>query len=302
LASAVHVTDSYLTLKGEAMQKHTLTWGFVLMVALGLWVLMGCLSSAEAVLTIRSAAVVNGVAVVEGGNAPRAAPISWEGTRVTQANNGGNFTFQGVVPADCVGRLEDGVAADAIDVALANCGPSSGVPAPVPQTGQTMPFAAGDDGSIRAGVPWPSPRFTDHGNGTVRDNLTGLIWLKLATCFGDQSWQDALNAANALASGSCGLSDGSVAGDWRLPNIRELLSLVGFGFFNPALSNAAGTGKCTTTDCAFSGVILTSIYWSSTTIADFSGPSFPWGMDLYFGHTGNFSVSVGFAWPVRGGD
>jgi hypothetical protein len=46
--------------------------------------------------------------------------------------------------------------------------------APVPQTGQTTSYAAGDDGAIQAGVPWPSPRFTDHGNGTVRDNLTGF--------------------------------------------------------------------------------------------------------------------------------
>jgi hypothetical protein len=159
------------------MSKRLLMWGVVLTVAV-LTVLTGWLSPAEAVLTIRSAAVVNGVAIVEGGNAP----ISWDGARVTQANNGGNFAFQGVVPADCVGRLEDGVAADTINVALANCGPVSEAPAPVPQTGQTTPYAPGDDGSIRAGVPWPSPRFTDNGNGTVRDNLTGLIWLKNGSC------------------------------------------------------------------------------------------------------------------------
>jgi hypothetical protein len=75
------------------MQTYRLMWGVVVVVALGLGVLTGVLSPAEAVLTIRSAAVVNGVAVVEGGNAPRAAPIFWEGARVTQANNGGNFAF-----------------------------------------------------------------------------------------------------------------------------------------------------------------------------------------------------------------
>jgi hypothetical protein len=77
------------------MQKYMSTWGVVLMVVLGLCVLMGLSSSAEAVIIVRSAAVVNGVAVVEGGNAARAAPIFWEGARVTQANNGGNFSFQG---------------------------------------------------------------------------------------------------------------------------------------------------------------------------------------------------------------
>jgi hypothetical protein len=198
--------------------------GVVLMVVLGLCALTGLLSSAEAVLTIRSAAVVNGVAVVEGGNAPRAAPISWEGTRVTQANNGGNFSFHGVVPADCVGRLEDGVPADAVDVALANCGPVSGAPAPVPQTGQTHCWditwspttcdGTGEDGDYQAGVDWPAPRFTNRGNGTVRDNLTGLFWLQDSGCGGNNHpWWDALTFANTLASGMCGLTDGSVAGD-----------------------------------------------------------------------------------------
>jgi hypothetical protein len=216
------------------MQTHMLRWEPVLMVTLGLWVLLGWCSSAEAVLTIRSAEVVNGAAVVQGGNAPRGAPIVWDGARVTQANNGGNFAFQGGVPADCVGRLEDGVPADAVDVALANCAPVSGAPAPVPQTGQTqcwdpsantsnvlIPCAnTGLDGDLQAGVPLPSPRFTDPGNGTVRDNLTRLIWLKQANCFGTRSLANALEAATTLASGSCGLSDGSVEGNWRLPNVK----------------------------------------------------------------------------------
>jgi hypothetical protein len=33
------------------------------------------------------------------------------------------------------------------------------------------------DGEIRAGVAWPTPRFTDNGDGTATDNLTGLTWL-----------------------------------------------------------------------------------------------------------------------------
>jgi len=46
-------------------------------------------------------------------------------------------------------------------------------PAPVPKTGQTTSYASGDDGDLELGTAWPSPRFTDHGNGTVTDNLTG---------------------------------------------------------------------------------------------------------------------------------
>ena len=36
----------------------------------------------------------------------------------------------------------------------------------------------GHDGDYQMGVPWPDPRFTDNEDGTVTDNLTGLIWLE----------------------------------------------------------------------------------------------------------------------------
>jgi hypothetical protein len=247
------------------MQKHMLTWGSMLMVALGLWVLMGWHSSAEAVITIKSAAVVNGVAVVEGGNAPRGAPIVWEGLRVTQANNGGNFAFQGVVPADCVGRLEDGVPADAVDVALANCG-SVSQGGGMLKTGQTTCYdsagnvitctGTGQDGEFQAGTPGPTPRFTDNGDGTVTDHLTQLTWPKSLCCLGQQTWANALAAANALANGhvACSLADGSVAGDWRLPNRNELESLLDLGRSdNPSLP------------AGHPFVNVLSDYWSSTT-------------------------------------
>ncbi len=59
-----------------------------------------------------------------------------------------------------------------------------GLRAPVPKTGQTTSYATGDDGILQKGVVWPIPRFKDNNNGTVTDNLTGLIWLKNANCFG----------------------------------------------------------------------------------------------------------------------
>jgi len=61
----------------------------------------------------------------------------------------------------------------------------------LPQTGQTGCWdingttvtctGTGQDGDKLAGVPLPVPRFTDNSNGTVTDNLTGLIWLKNAS-------------------------------------------------------------------------------------------------------------------------
>jgi hypothetical protein len=111
----------------------------------------------------------------------------------------------------------------------------------------------GQDGALQKGVS-VSPRFTDNGNGTVKDNLTGLTWLKNANCFGLRSWSQALTDANGLASGACGLTDGSGAGSWRLPNARELQSLINLQITFPAL----------TAGHPFTGV--QSIYtWTSTT-------------------------------------
>lgn len=83
-----------------------------------------------------------------------------------------------------------------------------------------------DDGALQKKVPWPEPRFTDNPDGTVTDNLTRLIWLREANCWGLLSWHDALVKCNDLKSGWCGLEDGSSAGDWRLPDRNELVSLL----------------------------------------------------------------------------
>jgi hypothetical protein len=144
-------------------------------------------------------------------------------------------------------------------------------------------------------------------NGTVRDNLTGLIWLKNADCFpGDGNgltWTGALQAANTLASGSCGLSDGSVPGDWRLPNRNEFQSLLDIGFVNPSISNAAGTGQWTEGD-TFLGAQGT-IYWTSTTIpptiSSAENAARAWTFHLSDSQTTSVpKVRLCHVWPVRG--
>ena len=185
-----------------------------------------------------------------------------------------------------------------------------GAPAPVAKTGQTTCYDAGgaviacagtgQDGELRKGVAWPNPRFTDNGNGTVTDNLTGLIWLKNANCaaISPATWAPALTSAKTLASGACGLTDGSVAGDWRLPNRKELFSLIDDAYFNPALSNAAGTGQWTE-GSAFSGV-QSSYYWSSSTYVGY--PANAWLVYLDGGYVGAVSkTGAYYVWPVRGG-
>ena len=143
----------------------------------------------------------------------------------------------------------------------------------VPRTGATIDISAvsGDDGELQKGVPIPIPRFTDNSNGTITDNLTDLIWLRNANCLGSLdvaapfTWLEAMETANNLQSGQCGLEDGSVLGDWRLPNIRELVSLINFNYHNPALSNTVGTGQWSEGNPFINVQGLSSFYWSSTT-------------------------------------
>ena len=176
---------------------------------------------------------------------------------------------------------------------------------------------AGQDGDLQAGVAWPVPRFTDNGDGTVTDNLTGLIWLRDANCFGERTWFAALDLANSLRNGECGLSDGSVEGDWRLPNILELQSLSHYGFVDPAVPDTVGDGKCQNGDPFLN--LQSWFYWSSTTyeICSRRDPASAWCVNMFDGHLapgsggsaadcfqGNliFDKNDRFlVWPVRGG-
>jgi hypothetical protein len=77
---------------------------------LGLGVLVGLISSAEALIKIETAEVQNGVAFIKGNGAVLGAQITWEGTAVTTANNkNGGFSFFSVLAADCRGKLRDTV-------------------------------------------------------------------------------------------------------------------------------------------------------------------------------------------------
>jgi hypothetical protein len=165
--------------------------------------------------------------------------------------------------------------------------------APVPKTGQTTSLAAGDDGALHMGVASPTPRFTDNGNGTVTDNLTGLIWMKNANAFGEKTWDQAVIVAKNLKTGDdgTGLTDGSKAGDWRLPNLREFQSLIDYGRMNPALPD----------NHPFTGV-QAWYYWTSTTYA--SDTTLAWDMGIGIsGQTQGFQKVNGddYVWCVRGG-
>ncbi|MBF0627152.1 MAG: tandem-95 repeat protein [Magnetococcales bacterium] len=160
------------------------------------------------------------------------------------------------------------------------------------RTGQTVSYATGDDGDLQKGVAWPDPRFTDNNNGTVTDNLTGLVWMKNANCWGRMDWSSALIKITGLNAGTqtcTGYTAGTYS-DWRLPNLNELQSLIDFSFSYPVL----------TASHPFSGV-QSSSYWSATTLADNAIQS--WLVYLFDGRVDfDFKTGMYHVWPVQGGD
>jgi len=83
----------------------------------------------------------------------------------------------------------------------------------LPKTGQTKCYdesgteisctGTGQDGEIQAGVAWPGPRFTDNGDGTMTDNLTGLMWTTNANLPGGyKTWQQALDYVAGMNAGT----------------------------------------------------------------------------------------------------
>ena len=146
----------------------------------------------------------------------------------------------------------------------------------------------GQDGDIQAGVEWPDPRLEDNDDGTVTDNLTGFLWLKDASCFVTRTWASALSQCNTLNNGECGLTDGSVEGDWRLPNRFELESVLDMGESLPALPSGH----------PFSDVV-SGWYWSSTTYDGVK--SFGWSINMA-GCQCNRETKTkeNYVWCVRG--
>lgn len=147
--------------------------------------------------------------------------------------------------------------------------------------------------------PPVTPRLNDNGDGTVTDNMTGLIWLKDAKCFGSLTWYEAMRAAASLTDGQCGLTDGSATGDWRLPKRAELLTLVGELYKYLTLRNTMGTDQWREGH-PFSGVQL-GPYWSATTCESY--PTTAWlVLSLYHGRIDYESKThPHYVWLVRDG-
>jgi Protein of unknown function (DUF1566) len=142
---------------------------------------------------------------------------------------------------------------------------------------------SGQDGEWRRGIPWPVPRFEEKGQ-AVLDRLTGLTWMENANRAElPMSWQEALDYVAATnQERALGYAD------WRLPNRRELRSLMSHQTRKPALPEGYPFRN-----------VYPGWYWTSTTAA--INTAYAWyvhteGARMFYGQKEQFFL----VWPVRG--
>lgn len=156
-----------------------------------------------------------------------------------------------------------------------NCYDANGEQIPCTGTGQ--------DGEFSNGIKWPDPRFTLQ-NDVVFDQLTDLSWLRNANLsVFPMNWHESFNYINKMNQ-----ENAFGYNDWRLPNRRELRSLMSYQTRLPALPH--GHPFCD----VFSGW-----YWSSTTAV--INPEYAWyvhmeGARMFYGGKDQSYL----VWPVRG--
>ncbi len=137
-------------------------------------------------------------------------------------------------------------------------------------TGHIKAYPAGASGpmgnyvrAVRGGTTYGINDFVNNGNGTVTDKATGLMWQKADSVY-SMDWEATLSYARKS----------TLAGynDWRLPNVKELQSIVDYSH-SPSASNSANRGPAIDTDffniTALPGGTTNyspdyGYYWSST--------------------------------------
>jgi len=139
---------------------------------------------------------------------------------------------------------------------------------------------------------WPDSRYTASdisGDNVVTDNQSGLMWkqcsegLSGADCLTgaltSHTWQQALTLAQTQnTTGFAGFSD------WRLPNQKELRTLVARNCYNPSINENAFPNT------------PSNWFWSSSPIANFDNyawiVSFSYGIDVSFSRDNNGRVRL----------
>jgi hypothetical protein len=115
---------------------------------------------------------------------------------------------------------------------------------------------------VRGNPTYGENAFQDNGDGTITDQATGLMWMANDSGEG-LNWEEALAYAEGFEYAGYG--------DWRLPDAKELQSILDY-------TRAPGTTGSAAIDPVFSSTGLTNeagepdfpSYWTSTTHANWS--------------------------------
>jgi hypothetical protein len=135
-------------------------------------------------------------------------------------------------------------------------------------------------------------------DGTVTDKKTGLMWTQNANFFNaSMTWTDAFTNVkniNNLPLGCTSSAEVDCYTDWRVPNIKELQSLIDYGHTSPAMPEKYE-------DAFTQDSVKNYYYWSSTT--NLNNPySSAWAVYMVTGLvTGQSKSNPCYVWPVRGG-
>ncbi|MFZ4454849.1 MAG: DUF1566 domain-containing protein [Bacteroidales bacterium] len=122
--------------------------------------------------------------------------------------------------------------------------------------------------------------FTDKGDGTIRDNYTGLTWQKSPSTTA-MTWDAALAYSKTVTLGG--------KSDWRVPNIKELQSL-----------NDVSRAKPSINKTYFPTIVTSAFYWSST--SQYKTPTVAWDFNTDYGVvTYNDKTQSKYVILVRGG-
>ena len=121
----------------------------------------------------------------------------------------------------------------------------------------TCAQAAADTCQSETAVPSTTPagRFLVHGNGTVTDTATGLMWAQCAEGLSGSACTDGAAAQFTWVDALSRARDSTHAGytDWRLPTVKELSSIVEERCWGPAINLAV-----------FPNTPRSSYFWSAS--------------------------------------
>jgi len=137
----------------------------------------------------------------------------------------------------------------------------------VVKTGQLTSYVDYDDGYYQKGLPVSGARFTDNGDGTITDNVLKLQWAKDGNGAGCNNGG---TLAWAAAISFCKNLNFANHTDWRLPNVKELQSIVDYELVYPAINQT------------FFPNTQSNFYWSGTTYADYTDGA--WFVSFYDGY------------------